>query len=254
MSKIGEYVTHPAADAFPLMQGEEYKLLVADIKANGLRKKPVRYKGVVLDGRNRILALLELGMTIRWEEYDGEDPIGFVVSANIVRRHLNESQRAIVAAKLATLPQGRNRVTRKSAGDVTQAEAAARLNVSERNVQAGRAVLEHGIPELVQAVERGDLAVSAAAELAKQPASKQREAAQHARDRGGAELVRHARPQNDETPTDPRIALVRAIVRVLRQTGATVDNETGRIQIAYGGQLFALELTLLGDYNAAAAS
>jgi hypothetical protein len=39
------------------------------------------------------------------------------------------------------------------------------LNVSRTGVQPARTVLEHGQPELVAAVERGDIAVSTAAEM-----------------------------------------------------------------------------------------
>ena len=36
----------------------------------------------------------------------GDDPVAFVVSANLRRRHMDENQRAMVAAKLANLPHG----------------------------------------------------------------------------------------------------------------------------------------------------
>ena len=72
--------------------------------------------------------------------------MGFVVSLNLRRRHMNESQRAMVAAKLATLPKGANQHT--PIGGPTQSEAAAMLNVSERAVQRASAVRDHGVPEL----------------------------------------------------------------------------------------------------------
>jgi hypothetical protein len=86
------------------------------------------------------------------------------------RRHLDENQRAMVAAKIATLPHGEgDRFSGQAAYRPvapTQAEAAALLNVGERSVRRARTVLDHGVPELQQTVERGDVAVSVAADIA----------------------------------------------------------------------------------------
>jgi hypothetical protein len=93
------------------------------------------------------------------------------MTANVTRRHLDESQRAVVAARLATLQQGGDRRSDQAANlpvEKTQASAAARLNVSERSVRHAQAVLSTGTPELVRAVEQGRIAVSAASRLAKE--------------------------------------------------------------------------------------
>jgi hypothetical protein len=79
-----------------------------------------------------------------------------VRSANLVRRHLDESQRAMIAAKVATLKQGRpDQDSKQGNSPVSLADASRLLNVNASSIQAARVVREQATPELVQAVERG---------------------------------------------------------------------------------------------------
>jgi len=89
--------------------------------------------------------------------------VAFVVSLNLHRRHLDEGQRGMVAAKIATLERGANQFTREDAQTCapSQSEAADLLNVSRRTVQTATRVLDDGTPELVAAVESGSVSVSA---------------------------------------------------------------------------------------------
>jgi hypothetical protein len=100
--------------------------------------------------------------------YKGDNPIAFVVSLNLRRRHLDESQRALVAAKLANMRQGeRSDLAPNGAKLISQTDAAELLNVSRRNVQRARQVIDDGADELVGAVERGAVSVSLAADIAR---------------------------------------------------------------------------------------
>jgi ParB-like chromosome segregation protein Spo0J len=103
---------HPLADVFPLMEGAEFKALVADIKANNQRDPIVLFKGQILDGRNRYRACLELG--IKPEVVKGDiwvgDPAAYVISVNIRRRHLKPAdKRKAIAALLKLHPDKSDR-------------------------------------------------------------------------------------------------------------------------------------------------
>lgn len=166
---------HPLALIFPEMRADKYAKLKASIKKLGLIDPVTLFEGKVLDGRHRNRACSELGIAVRTEEFEGDDPLEFILAKNDVRRHLDESQRALVAARLATMKQGErtdlqpNRKTDK----VSRSTAAAMLNVDEDTVSQARKVLETGEPSLVAAVERGEIAVNAARAVAALPAKDQ---------------------------------------------------------------------------------
>lgn len=126
----------------------EFQALKDDIQQYGQREPIWLLDGKVIDGRHRLRACLELGRELRTESYDGFDPTAFVVSLNLHRRHLNESQRGLVAAKLANLENGGDRKSDQTANlqsdRITRAKAAEMLNVSERTVNAAAKVKDDG--------------------------------------------------------------------------------------------------------------
>jgi N6-adenosine-specific RNA methylase IME4 len=169
---------HPLSELFPLMQGREFDELVADVKTNGLREPIWIYQGQILDGRNRWRACEQAQLAHRpMREYTGDDPVSFVISLNLHRRHLNESQRADVAAALANMRQGERTDIEPSANlqKVSVSKAAELLNVSERSVHSAGKVQREGTPELRTAVQAGRVSVSAAADIAELPKEQQRE-------------------------------------------------------------------------------
>lgn len=167
---------HEYAELFPWLDGAAREELKADIAKNGVLEPVVFLGEAILDGRNRYIIARELGIEYPRVDYVGDDPLGFVLSKNLSRRHLTESQRAMVAAKLAKMPAHRpNKSENLPTSDISQSQAAHILNVSDRTIRTAKQVQEHGTPELVHAVEAGKVSVSAAAEVAKLPAEKQKE-------------------------------------------------------------------------------
>ena len=171
---------HPAADLLPLLEGPEFDALVGDVRAHGLREPIVLLDGTILDGRNRYRACLAAGIEPRFEQWtprhEGDRPLAFVLSRNLLRRHLDESQRAMVAARAANLAAGvrGDYVTAASKeAAVSQRKAAKTLNVSRSSVQRARKVIAEGTPELVEKVDRGLIPVSTASKLLVLPQAEQ---------------------------------------------------------------------------------
>lgn len=168
---------HEYASIFPMLPDAELQQLAADIKLNGLNNPIITLDGMILDGRNRFAACKIAGLRPRFDEYQGDDPLAYVFSQNFTRRQLNESQRGIIGARYATLEHGGDFKT--PAGvlkTVTQSieSAAERVGVGTSTIDRAKAVINKGIPELVAAVESGEVSVSAASVVAKLPEDEQR--------------------------------------------------------------------------------
>jgi ParB-like chromosome segregation protein Spo0J len=157
---------HPLADMLPLVEGAEIDRLVADIIENGLLNPITRYQGQILDGRNRERACRAAGVEPRYVEFEGKDPAAFVFSQNLARRHLGPSERAMVAARMVNLKWGQR--ADRVEGSIDLSTAAKLVNVSEPSVKRAKVVLEHGIRELQEAVDRGRVAVHVAEKAARE--------------------------------------------------------------------------------------
>jgi ParB-like chromosome segregation protein Spo0J len=145
---------HPYAQLLPPMTAAELEALAADIAEHGLRQPVVLYDGQVLDGRHRLLACERAGVEPTFTEYDGDDPLGFVLSANITRRNLNPAQRAVVAARcVADTPLSSD----------GRKDTAARFGVGEKQLQQAKALLAEAA-DLVAQVEACSLSLAAAYE------------------------------------------------------------------------------------------
>lgn len=159
-----EYEFHEAASIFPLMNSEEFNHLKADIEERGQREYAVLFDGKIIDGRNRYRACKALGIECEFSELEEcDDPVAYVISANLHRRQLKTSQRAMCAAKLAGLPRGTNQHTKEDMQNCTSsADAALLFTVSTRSLMSALEVLHDGCDALVRLCELGELPVSTA--------------------------------------------------------------------------------------------
>jgi len=176
-----------------MLDDEELADLAADIRDNGQREPVLLYDGRILDGRNRWRACQIADVPCRTEDAavaSDEEALALVVSLNVHRRHLTESQRAMVAARMLPIYEAQAKERQREGGRhkvpanlpepagarEARAHAARSVNVSSRSVQTAKRVLQSADPAVVAAVDSGRLAVSGAASLVKQPADTQRRA------------------------------------------------------------------------------
>jgi ParB-like nuclease domain len=162
-----KYELHPACAAWPQMSDKDIEELALDIIEKGQQHPIILYENQILDGRNRYLACEKAGIDPITHIYPGNDPIGFAISMNLKRRHLNESQRAMVAGRLANMKVGGDHSANLLNGQVSVTKAAEMLSVSPRSITDAKVVLNSNKPALIQQVDKGEIKVSAAAKKIK---------------------------------------------------------------------------------------
>ena len=87
-----------------MLEGAEMDSLREDIRING-QINPIwlHRDGRILDGKIRYRACVELGITPITRTYEGDNPLGFVMSCNMHRQGFSESQRALIATRLSMI-------------------------------------------------------------------------------------------------------------------------------------------------------
>jgi ParB-like chromosome segregation protein Spo0J len=171
---VGELEFHPTADLLPPMTDAEFASLVASIAAHGQREPFVLHRNRIVDGRNRYRACRQLGIAVKVKPWDERGSlVAFVMDRNLERRHLSESQRALLAARLkgAFEEEARANMSRGGQGLAnlptlhSRDQAAATVKVSSRLVGSAAKVVKQGAPALVAAVGRDEVTASAAADV-----------------------------------------------------------------------------------------
>lgn len=104
-----DMAVHPAAAVFPMLGDDELRELAEDIKANGLLHPIILdADGVLIDGRNRFAACNLAGVEPEFKTLpDGVDPVAYILSENIRRRHMSKGQQAMAIAQMLELEGGR---------------------------------------------------------------------------------------------------------------------------------------------------
>ena len=151
---------HPIASTFPLPSDEEIEEILADIEKNGLIEPAVVYEGKILDGRGRAIVCKMLKRPLLTKEYDGSDPLEFVTSKNLKRRHLTTSQRAAIASERVDWTHGGDRKSKniktKNLVLISLQEAVNLFRVSDESIRQAQKVREKD-EEVFQALKSGKI-------------------------------------------------------------------------------------------------
>jgi ParB-like chromosome segregation protein Spo0J len=185
----------PLASLVPMMRPVEWTSFLEDVRVHGIQDPlHVAPDGVtVLDGRHRRNAALELGLTsvpVMPAPLNGHSEMAYMLRRAVLRRHLTDDQRAILAAQLyaeSSSAAKRGRAAQANAvkyGDAetsllatvsdkekidTRATAAREYSVSERKVKYAIELVQQA-PDLAQQVRSGTLRLHEALTTAKRQA------------------------------------------------------------------------------------
>jgi N6-adenosine-specific RNA methylase IME4 len=169
---------HPEADVIPLMREAEYEAFRADIEADGIQVPlEITEDGVVLDGRQRQRAALELGLkTVPVRLVEPADELEHMLKAALLRRQLSASQAAALVLELESYRRRRDEADERRLSNLRQTPevatspprgktrefGASLAGVSARTLQDAICVHEHD-RALFEQVKCGELSASHAA-------------------------------------------------------------------------------------------
>jgi hypothetical protein len=246
-----------------------------------LRDGEARY---LLDGRNRLDALELNGVPIlnatgellieHRECPENVNPIDYVVSANLARRYMTQAQKAMIAAKLATMTRTdavrfglagfgartSRRLVAAANRPLTQAEAAAKMGINPRSVARAKQILRDGDAGTIAAVQSGKLGLTAAVEIVALPAAARQEAvdriatagsamrADRMRRRGTREKTRKTAPvRKGSRPDQTEAADSRfyQAIDIIATAGTVTDTQMARhfgVSEAYVAKVILLRL------------
>lgn len=188
--------------------------LVANIRSDGRFTDPIIVwlnHGIVVDGQTRFDIWLnelersdDISPEIIEKPFASKDEVkAWMIRRQNGRRNWSQSQRARMAAELATLRNGRHSVQALQNCGASVAAAAEEMHVSPRLVQSAKNVKEKGSKPLDDAVKNGHVKVTDADHIVDLPKSEQTKAV-HAVQNGKAKTVTEAaKPKSAKKPKKP---------------------------------------------------
>jgi N6-adenosine-specific RNA methylase IME4/ParB-like chromosome segregation protein Spo0J len=191
---------HEIANLFPMMNGKEFEDLKTDISKNGLIEPIWTYQGKIVDGRNRYNACKSIGVEPKIREWAGNGSlISFVIGLNLHRRHLDSSQKAVIAEEALPFYEQEAKARQKEHGGTAPGKPAESLSqkidqvIIEKEKHTGKATeqaardfgtnrqyiadvkaIKQKAPEKIEQVKRGEKTITQVKREIKEEAREQR--------------------------------------------------------------------------------
>ena len=162
------YERHPLSAAFPDMDPEEFQDLLSSIKIHGQREPITLFENKILDGWHRYQACQKLEISPATYEFDGEDPVSYVIDLNLNRRHLSPSQKALAVVSCNSWRGVGKPVIPPRGGincrqdDISATDMAKRAGVGTRTIERAKQVVNTGDQETIEKVRKGAISLSQA--------------------------------------------------------------------------------------------
>lgn len=160
------------------MSSDDFDALKSSIEAIGVQNPVTVFEGQIIDGWHRYQAALRVGRECPTVDLATDvDPRAFVLAQNKARRHILQAQLAIATtAVYAWRPHGDQRSALSADRSKPTAELAKIAGVGVRSIEQAKAVQEKAVPEVIDAVKRGDIGLPKAVKIAHLPKDEQAEA------------------------------------------------------------------------------
>lgn len=178
---------HPAANLFPMMSDEEYKGLCDDARLNGwIQPVIVTSDNLLLDGRNRICASVEIEKDVPMKRIDPPDPVAYVLGLNLHRRQLSTGQKAFVALEVKKIYEAEAKERQGNRNDLkpniptdpveciqepqhnreSARRAAKVMGIGSTSVRQAQKLADDA-PEMAEKVKQGELSIDRAYNMVK---------------------------------------------------------------------------------------
>jgi hypothetical protein len=169
---------HPFSELTEFGLGIDTEAVIDHMVQNGWdpSERITLYEGKILDGRHKHSCAQKAEVAPRFQEFDGPDVEALeFVRKKLLRQHLDTGQRAMIAAKLATLKEGRPKNAGKTSAEkeetpssdgvsgATRDDAAEQMNVSTKSVDRAKVIQKRGSAKLQRAVAKGQVTITDAA-------------------------------------------------------------------------------------------